>query len=188
MITDIVLFSGGLDSAAILLGRDKAHTLALFIDYGQSHEHMEYSYARAFADRHGYALGFLDATGMLSGGLCGEDDESPVVPLRNALLLNLACSVAQREGAQRVWIGCNRDDRKVFADCRPAFRRAYNAMLEACESPVRVHMPLTMATKRDVKALLRDRGGAVDDTWSCYHPTDDGEACGKCLACLARNA
>jgi len=74
----------------------------------------------------------------------------------------------------------------VFADCRPAFRLAFNAMLEACESRVRVRMPLTMSTKRDVAALLRDRGGRVEDTWSCYYPTEEDEPCGECMACKAR--
>jgi 7-cyano-7-deazaguanine synthase len=187
----VVLFSGGMDSAAILLGRPVAETVALFLNYGQPHLAVEGRHARRFAKRHGYEIQSENLPG-LSGGIC-SGDASPVVPGRNALFLAFACSFAESLGAgSRVWIGCTKADREVFADCRPAFLRAFNEMLAASGVSVRVDAPLLMSSKQDVFDLLTARGGDAGGTWSCYHPKPSLKStlfvstCGKCGACEAR--
>lgn len=189
MLTDVVLFSGGMDSAAILLGRPKETTLAVFYWYGQSHSNAEGAYASRFTKRHGYTLERLHMSGI-SGGVCGGGD-SPVVPGRNALFLAHACSFADARGAHTVWIGCTREDRMGFPDCRPKFIRAFNEMLAASEQTVRVRAPLLLTEKSGVASLLRDRGGDPGETWSCYDPqpmpnTNRAKPCGACGACVVR--
>jgi 7-cyano-7-deazaguanine synthase len=185
----VVLFSGGMDSAAILLGRPKESTTALFFHYGQPHDAAEFGHAKRFTTRHDYTLR-TELLPSLSGGIC-SGDSSPVVPGRNALFLSFACSVAESMGAERVWIGCTRADREVFPDCRPRFLRSFNEMLAAAGVSVQVDAPLLMSSKRDVADLLRARGGDPAETWSCYHPqpmpkSTRAQPCGECGACLAR--
>lgn len=189
MISNVVLFSGGLDSSAILLGRDPSTTVALFLYYGQPHAAAEWGHASRFARRHGYTLQ-TEQLPALSGGIC-SGERSPIVPGRNALFLSFACSYAESLGAAHVWIGCTAADREVFADCRPRFVRAFNDMLIASGVSVRVSAPLIMASKLDVAAILNGRGADAAETWSCYCPqVDPGKTrarpCGSCGACVAR--
>ena len=190
-VTDVVLFSGGMDSAAILLGRDPSTTLALFFYYDQPHQGPESRCATVFAGTHGYTMEAMRLPG-LSRGICDGPNGSPVVPGRNATFLSVACSVAASRDALRVWIGCTAEDHKTFPDCRPQFIRAFNGMLRASGSPVEVLAPLVMSSKRDVADLLRARGGDPDKTWSCYHPvsqmprSNHAKPCGECAACIVR--
>lgn len=189
MISDVVLFSGGMDSAAILLGRPVETTEALFIYYGQPHKSAESRRASRFADCHGYRMTRHHFPDM-AGGIC-SGDSSPVVQGRNALFLSFACSYAEQRGASHVWIGCTAADRETFSDCRPQFIRSFNDMLKASGAAVRVSAPLVMSSKQDVADLLRARGGDPAETWSCYYPqpvkgSTLAAPCEKCGACVAR--
>lgn len=191
MLTDIVLFSGGMDSTAILLGQDPKTTLAVFFNYGQPHRCPERRCASRMAKAHGYTLETHQIRG-LSGGICDGPGISPVVPGRNAVFLSLASSIAASRGASRVWIGCAADDRDVFPDCRSAFIRAFNEMNRASGISVQVVAPLIISSKRDIADLIRIRGGDPCETWSCYHPvsqmpnSNHAQPCGACGACKAR--
>ncbi len=179
----VVLFSGGLDSTALLLARDPEDAIPLFVNYGQPHLAMEQGAAEAIAQRHGYTLRRMTIREAHGAFLMRPGNH--VVANRNAILLSVAVGVAAREDACRVLIGCAASDQEGFSDCRPKFIRAYNALLEAQGVEIEVNAPLMMSSKEDIAALIRHRGGDPGATWSCYFPKGP-DPCGVCPACVAR--
>jgi 7-cyano-7-deazaguanine synthase len=174
----LILFSGGMDSSLLLASAQWSGDtpIPLFIDYGQPHLDRELAAARSQV---GDAL--MMRSVALDGGIVARA-ASPVVPGRNAVLLAVAVNVAESLSVETVEIGCCAADAALFADCRPAFIDAFNAMLAAQASSVRVSAPLLHSTKREIRDRL---GRLLSKTWSCYFPTDAG-ACGNCGACRAR--
>lgn len=183
MASDVVLFSGGMDSAAVLWHFAPEDAVPLFVDYGQSHLAAERAAALRIVggDRlRQVAITIPWRASLLTGG-----STSPVVPNRNAILASIGAAQAAAGGT--VWIGCCAADAEVFADCRPDFIAALSRATElACG--VRVRAPLVNMTKADIVDLVgADRLAA---TWSCYQPQSAGARaplpCGECGACRAR--
>ena len=88
--------------------------------------------------------------------------------------------------AESVTFAANKDDTVEFPDCRPAFVEAYNRTLIAADLPVQVVAPYIDKSKAWIAARGQDIGVRMDETWSCYQ--SGPKACGKCLACLKREA
>ena len=174
----LILFSGGMDSSllvkrAVESGR---RVVPLFVDYGQPHYDKECAAAEAICDRYGLVLRVVERGlhgGLIRGG-------SPVVPHRNLNLVAYAANRARAERCPIVQIGCCAADAKMFADCRPD----YLALLDGLLGETKLAAPLLHVTKREIR---RELGRMLPQTWSCYHP-QDGEPCGKCGACKARDA
>jgi 7-cyano-7-deazaguanine synthase len=51
---------------------------------------------------------------------------------------------------------------------------------------LRVHTPLIELSKAEIVRLGNRLGVDYALTWSCYDPTPEGAACGRCEACLLR--
>jgi 7-cyano-7-deazaguanine synthase len=169
-VRNLILFSGGMDSA--LLAKRHPAARLLFVRYGQPHEAHELCAARAIAGNR------LEVVKMpLRGGF--DPAGSPVMPGRNAALLSLAVNLL---GDGAVLIGCCAADAALFPDCRPDWIAAFNEQLRLSDVPVRVRAPLLFTSKREIRAELGDWLG---DTWSCYYP-NGAQPCGKCGACKAR--
>ncbi len=202
----VVLLSGGLDSATTLAMARAAgyECFALSFDYGQRHR-CELKASDAVADYLG-AVEHRTVTLDLRqfGGSALTDDAIAVpdsggegipvtyVPARNTVFLSLALAWAEVLGAHDIFIGVNAVDYSGYPDCRPEFIAAFEQMANlATKAGVEgerftIHAPLIELSKAEI--IHRGTGLGVDYgmTVSCYNPSDEGLACGRCDSCRLR--
>ena len=208
----VVLLSGGLDSATVLaVARRQGFAChALSIAYGQRHA-IELAAARRVAS----ALGVAEHREMhldlraLGGSALTADVAVPVdrtegemaggipvtyVPARNTIFLALALAYAEVIGAFDLFIGVNAVDYSGYPDCRPEFIEAFRTVANlATKAGVEgghfaIHTPLIDLSKADIIRLGASLGVDFGLTHSCYAPTADGAACGRCDSCRIRAA
>ena len=208
----VVLVSGGLDSATALAVaiRDGFDPYAISFDYGQRHRfELEAAAAvcRAAGVREHRTIG-LDLRSLGGSALTDEidvpkdRDESqmaaaiPVtyVPARNTVFLSIAMGWAETLDACDLFAGVNAVDYSGYPDCRPEFVAAFESLAGlATKSGVegtrwRVRTPLIDLTKAEIIRLGTELGVDYSLTHSCYDPTADGAACGRCDSCRLRRA
>lgn len=176
-MTEIVLLSGGLDSAlAWHRARLYGPATGIFYQYGQKHMGQERAAMEAFARAHDIPVEIHHLPSLAKS-------DSVVFVGRNLLMLAATIPHAHRLGAKRIWIGCNASDHERFKDCRPDFLRAADQCANAYG--VMVMAPLQNMTKKQVISELVGCGENPDALWSCYNPRDNAP-CGECLACRTR--
>jgi 7-cyano-7-deazaguanine synthase len=202
----IVLVSGGLDSATTLaMAQEQGFDCqALAVDYGQRHR-AELLAAQQVAEARGVPLTVIRLDLRAVGGSALTDDidvpESktegiPVtyVPARNTILLSLALSLAEVQGAADLFIGVNAVDYSGYPDCRPEFIEAYAQMARLATRAavegrdLRIHTPLIDLTKAEIIQQGTRLGVDYGLTVSCYQADDAGRACGRCESCRIRKA
>jgi 7-cyano-7-deazaguanine synthase len=207
----VVLLSGGLDSATALAvaQRDGFRCHALSIAYGQRHT-AELDAARRVAQSLGVAdhrVLTLDLRAIggsaLTADLAVPKDRSeeemaqgiPItyVPARNTVFLALALGWAEVLGSFDIYMGVNAVDYSGYPDCRPEFVSAFEALAQlATKAGVeqrgrfRIHAPLIHLTKAEIIGLGTSLGVDYSLTHSCYDPSPDGLACGRCDSCVIR--
>jgi len=206
----VILLSGGLDSATVLaLARSQGYAChALTIVYGQRHA-VEVEAAVRVAAQLGVASHrtlHLDLRAFGGSALTADlavpkdRDEAtmtaaiPVtyVPARNTVFLSLALALAETLGAFDLFVGVNAVDYSGYPDCRPEYLRAFEALANlATKAGVEggrytIHAPLVHLPKAEIIRLGVSLGVDYSLTHSCYDPTPDGLACGRCDACLIR--
>jgi 7-cyano-7-deazaguanine synthase len=209
----VVLVSGGLDSAtALAMAKVAGFELnALTIRYGQRHA-VELVAARRVAQAAGVirhveleidlrAFGGSALTSDLpvpkdrAEEAMGQGIPLTYVPARNTVFLALALGWAETLGAFDIWIGVNCVDYSGYPDCRPEYLRSFENLANlATRAGVeetgrfRIHAPLLTLDKQEI--IERGRGLGVDYslTHSCYDPSPEGLACGRCDACLIRRS
>jgi 7-cyano-7-deazaguanine synthase len=209
----VVLLSGGLDSATTLAEAKAAgfERNALTVRYGQRHA-VEIEAARRVARAAGVVRHVeLDIDLRQFGGSALTSDLQvpkdrlaeelaqgiPVtyVPARNTVFLSLALAWAETLGAFDLFIGVNCLDYSGYPDCRLAFLRSFEALANLAtragveeQGRFRIHAPLLTLTKEQI--IQRGRELSVDYslTHSCYDPTPEGLACGRCDACQIRRS
>lgn len=205
----VILLSGGLDSSTTLaVAREQGfecHALTVF--YGQRHS-VERMAARKVAAHQGvteHREFHLDLRLFGGSALTDEIDvprntdlddtgDIPVtyVPARNTMFLSLALGWAEVLGANHIFIGANAVDYSGYPDCRPEFIQAYeklaNIATKAGVEGNRFHIeaPLINMSKREIILLGQQMGVDYSLTHSCYDPTSEGVACGKCDSCRLR--
>ena len=123
----------------------------------------------------------------------GEGVPVTYVPARNTIFLSFALAWAEVLGAADVFIGVNALDYSGYPDCRPEFVAAFEAVARLAtragteqQRPFTIHTPLILLPKRQIIELGRAHGVDFGLTLSCYDPSADGEACGRCDACQLR--
>ncbi|HEY6839330.1 MAG TPA: 7-cyano-7-deazaguanine synthase QueC, partial [Geobacteraceae bacterium] len=123
----------------------------------------------------------------------GSDIPVTYVPARNTIFLSFALGWAEVLGAFDIFIGVNALDYSGYPDCRPEFIAAYEAMANlatkaAVEGKGRfaIHTPLIHLTKAEIIRKGVALGVDYGLTHSCYDPTPEGLACGKCDSCRLR--
>jgi 7-cyano-7-deazaguanine synthase len=207
----VVLFSGGLDSTTCLAVAKSQGFLpcALSFEYGQRHS-VEIEAARRVAKAMGahahlilpLPLGAIGGSALTADidvpkdrDVATMESEIPVtyVPARNTIFLSMALGWAEVLGAQDIFIGVNALDYSGYPDCRPEFIDAFTVMAnlavkEAVEGRMRltIHTPLLHLSKADIVRLGMRLGVDYAPTHSCYDPTPEGLACGRCDSCLLR--
>lgn len=208
MTKAVVLLSGGLDSATTLaIARAEGYEChCLTVDYGQRHR-VELAAAARVAralGAAGHKIVVLDLT--VIGGSALTDariavPEAPTqgipvtyVPARNTILLALALAWAEVLEAQHLFFGANAVDYSGYPDCRPEYMRAFEALANlATRAAVEgkrltLHTPVIALTKAEIIQRGVELGVDYALTVSCYQPTQEGVACGRCDSCRLRRA
>lgn len=120
--------------------------------------------------------------------------EIPVtyVPARNTVFLALALGLAETLGSADLVAGMNAVDYSGYPDCRPEFVRAFESLAKLATragvegAAFTVHTPLMALDKAGIIRLGLSLGVDYSITHSCYDPSPDGAACGRCDSCLLR--
>jgi 7-cyano-7-deazaguanine synthase len=207
----VVLLSGGLDSTTVLALATKAgYTVnALTFRYGQRHG-VEIARAHDIATRWKVARHVVaDIDLRLFGGSAltadidvpkdrpvaemGESIPVTYVPARNTIFLAFALAWAETLDASDILIGVNALDYSGYPDCRPEYIAAFETMANLATragvegtARTRILTPLMQLTKADIIRTGWQLGVDYEQTISCYDPSPDGAACGRCDACVLR--
>lgn len=206
MARAVVLLSGGLDSATTLaIARSagwECHCLS--VDYGQRHR-VELTAAERVARALGAAAHRFVALDLAQFGGSALTDPAiavpqtsttgiPItyVPARNTIFLSLALAWVEVLGARDIFFGANAVDYSGYPDCRPEYMRAFEQLADlATRAGVEgvkftLHTPIIELTKAEIIRRGTALGVDYGITVSCYQPTPDAVACGKCDACRLR--
>lgn len=206
----VVLLSGGLDSATTLAiaKADGFEPYALSFDYGQRHA-AEVEAARQIATAVGtreHIIARIDLRAF-GGSALTDDIEVPrdrtpdqisdgipvtYVPARNTIFLSYALGWAEVLEAADIFIGVNAVDYSGYPDCRPEFILAFERMANLATRAgvegrrINIHTPLINLSKRDIIRRGLALGVDYSLTITCYAPSPEGLACGRCDACQLR--
>ncbi len=207
----VALLSGGLDSTtALWVAKGEGYGVyALSFRYGQRHS-VELESARRVAESSGvekHLIVDIDLRAIGGSALTDEievpkersaDEMSsgiPVtyVPARNTIFLSFALAWAETLCASDIFIGVNALDYSGYPDCRPEYIEAFERMANLATKAgvegrmrLKIHTPLVQMMKAEIIKRGLELGVDYSLTHSCYDPTPDGLACGKCDSCLLR--
>jgi 7-cyano-7-deazaguanine synthase len=207
----VALLSGGLDSAtALAIAKSRGfRPFALSFNYGQRHE-IELASAARVAKAIGVeehlilnidlrAIGGSALTDTIDVPKERSDSERssgiPItyVPARNTIFLSFALAWAEVAGAQDIFIGVNALDYSGYPDCRPEYIEAFEKMANLATKAgvegrmrLKIQTPLIAMTKAEIIKTGLALGVDYSLTHSCYDPSADGIACGKCDSCRLR--
>lgn len=202
----IVLLSGGLDSAtALAIARQAGYECyALSFDYGQRHRCELEAAARVAKqlDAVEHRRFVLDLAQFGGSALTDKNIEVPkqkgegipvtYVPARNTVFLSIALAWAEVLHSFDIFIGVNAVDYSGYPDCRPEYIQAYQRMATLATKTgveghaIRIHTPLLHLSKAMIIQRGTDLGVDYAQTISCYDPSPEGAACGRCEACQLR--
>ncbi len=202
-----MLLSGGADSATVLaMARAEGFgVFALTVSYGQRHG-AEIKAARHLAHSLGAEAHKVVAVDLAAIGGSALTDAIDVpkdrvemegipvtyVPARNTVLLAIALGYAETIEADDIFVGVNAVDYSGYPDCRPEYVAAFEQLANLATKRgveghrMRIHAPLLHLTKRQILEKGLELGVDYGATHSCYDPTLDGRACGRCDSCLIR--
>lgn len=198
----VALFSGGLDSTALLYHlRDEGHeVLPLSIHYGQRHNR-ELKSADDIVKEMGLeyqAVNLTYLSPLLGGssqtdysievpeGHYAEDNmKVTVVPNRNMILLSVAVAYAISQKAVYVAYAAHKGDHDQYPDCRQEFIDAMASAIALCDyQPPRLIAPFSGMTKAEIVKEGLVHQARLDMSWSCYK---GGQFhCGRCGTCVER--
>ncbi|MDR2172324.1 MAG: 7-cyano-7-deazaguanine synthase QueC [Planctomycetaceae bacterium] len=206
----VVLLSGGLDSttAAAVAKKDGYKIFALTIDYGQRHR-IEINAAKQIAkalnaEQHiifpinlrifgGSSLtGDLEVAKDIPVEQIGNVIPTSYVPARNIIFLSTALAYAETVNAEKIYIGVSAIDYSGYPDCRPEFINAFENMANIATKfgtegkKISIAAPLAKLDKTETIKLGLSLGVDYSLTHTCYDPTINGAACGRCESCLLR--
>lgn len=207
----MVLLSGGLDSATVLaIARAEGFTPhALSFQYGQRHS-VELDAARRIAQSAGVPhrivqidLGAIGGSALTDENIdvpknrddhaIGSDVPVTYVPARNTVFLAVALGFAETLGTGDIFVGVNSVDYSGYPDCRPEYLAAFEQLAQLATADgvagrvrYRLHAPLVHLSKAEIVGRGMELGVDYSVTVSCYDPSPEGGACGRCDACVLR--
>ena len=202
----VVLVSGGMDSCVTLALAVERHfsPCLLHVNYGQRTERRELKAFNDLADHYGVpherrltaSIAHLAEIGGSSltdhaipvspADLSSTEIPTSYVPFRNAHLLSIAVSWAERIEASRIFIGAVFEDSSGYPDCRPEYYAAFNEVIRVgtAEGSIQIETPIIHLDKAQIVTEGLRLEAPLHATWSCYQRED--EACGVCDSCALR--
>ncbi len=205
----VVLFSGGLDSTTCMaIARSQGFEIyALSFQYGQKHSAEVNVAKRAVATFKAkeHRIITIDLGQFGHSALTDETIDVPdysgsgkipatYVPARNTIFLSYALAYAEIIGSTDIFSGNCSTDHAGYPDCTPEYFAAYQTMARLATKAgvegelVTLHTPLMMLTKADTIRIGTELGVDYSKTVTCYRASDEGEACGRCDACVLRRS
>ena len=207
----VVLSSGGIDSTtAMAIAKHEGFKIfSLSFFYGQRHA-FELEAAQKVANAIGVTKHLVINIDLKQiGGSSLTDDmdvpkdrdeqemtrEIPItyVPARNTIFLSFALAWAEVLRSSDIFIGVNAIDYSGYPDCRPEYIDAFERMANLATKAgvegtikIRIRTPLIRLTKAQIIQKGIELGVDYALTHSCYDPSPQGLACGKCDSCLLR--
>ncbi len=200
----VCIISGGMDSAlsAKIAQVEGYEIIALHFNYGQRTQNKELECFRKIAKvlevarSYEIDLPFFEQIG--ASALTDKDIEVPTggveegvpvtyVPFRNGIFLSIAAAVAEKHGAQALFIGVVEEDSSGYPDCR---ERYITKMQDAInlgtkdDTHIEIKMPLVSLKKSQIVQKSLELGVPLEDTWSCYKAEE--KSCGVCDSCRLR--
>lgn len=207
----VVLSSGGIDSTtAMAIARYegfKIYSLSFF--YGQRHA-FELQAAQKVANAIGVTKHLVINIDLkqIGGSSLTDDIDVPkdrreqemtrgipvtYVPARNTIFLSFALAWAEVLKSSDIFIGVNAIDYSGYPDCRPEYIDAFERMANLATKAgvegaanIRIRTPLIHLTKAQIIQKGMELGVDFALTHSCYDPSPQGLACGKCDSCFLR--
>jgi 7-cyano-7-deazaguanine synthase in queuosine biosynthesis len=189
-VTTLVMFSGGLDSTAMLvkLLAETADELRVHHIRMVNKEGRDRAEQRAVEAIVAYCRRYYRPFRYSESGL--EFAELEAIPIDYLAVAFVACQVAiDTRGCTRVAVGALEADTDIV-NRNARQRRIFDAMYECYrarklgEPQVEWLFPVYHAAKAELAAALPQE--LLDLTWSCRRPVDGFRPCLRCKACKAR--
>ncbi len=200
----VCVISGGMDStlSAKIAQNDGYEVIGVHYNYLQRTEQKELQAFRNVIDALGVKIKYeidlpffadIGASALTDTNIevptSGLSDGVPVtyVPFRNGIFLSIAASIAEKEGAEAIYIGVVEEDSSGYPDCRDEYiKQMENAINLGTkdETKIEIITPLVHMSKKDIVLKALEFGVPLEFTWSCYKNSD--KACGVCDSCRLR--
>ena len=200
----VTIISGGMDSAlGAKMAQDEGYSLiALHFNYGQRTEKKELESFRKISqslnviERYEIDLDFFKEIGAsaltdtaLEVPTGGVEEGVPItyVPFRNGIFLSIATAIAEKHGAEALFIGVVEEDSSGYPDCRDSYIRSMEKSINLGTkdtTQLQIKMPLVHMKKSEIVKKAMALGVPLEDTWSCYQ--NEALACGVCDSCRLR--
>ena len=200
----VCVISGGMDSAlSAAMAREAGYQIVgVHFNYGQRTEKKELECFRKLVTdletikNYEIDLGFFEQIGasaltdrsieVPTGGI---EEGVPVtyVPFRNGIFLSIAAAIAEKHGAEALYIGVVEEDSSGYPDCRESYIRAMEKAIDLGtrdETKLEIKMPLVAMKKSQIVQKALELSVPLGHTWSCYQSEE--EACGVCDSCRLR--
>lgn len=200
----VCVISGGMDStlSAKIAQNDGFEVIGVHYNYLQRTEQKELEAFRNVIDALGIKTKYeidlpffadIGASALTDTSIevptSGLSDGVPVtyVPFRNGIFLSIAASIAEKEGAEAIYIGVVEEDSSGYPDCRDEYiKQMQNAINLGTkdETKIEIVTPLVHMSKKDIVLRAIELDVPLQFTWSCYKSSD--KACGVCDSCRLR--
>ena len=200
----VSILSGGMDStlASYIAQNDGYEIIAVHYNYGQRTEHKELeafrNICRELNVKEKYEINIPFFTQIGASALTDSSIEIPTngieegvpvtyVPFRNGIFLSIATAIAEKHGAEALFIGVVQEDSSGYPDCTDTFiNKIESAMNQGTkdETKIEIKTPLVHMTKKQIVKKSIELNVPLEFTWSCY--ANENKACGVCDSCRLR--
>lgn len=200
----VCILSGGMDSTlSSYMAKNEGHEIiAVHFNYGQRTEHKELECFRNICIelnvKQKYEINIPFFTQIGASALTDSTIDVPTggieagvpityVPFRNGIFLSIATAIAEKHGAQSLYIGVVQEDSSGYPDCTDNFIAKMEAAMNQGtkeETKLQIITPLVHMTKEQIVKKAVELNVPLHYTWSCYK--NESKACGVCDSCRLR--
>ncbi len=200
----VCILSGGMDStlSSYIAKNEGYEIIAVHFNYGQRTEHKELEAFRNICIelnvKEKYEINIPFFTQIGASALTDTTIDVPTggieagvpvtyVPFRNGIFLSIATAIAEKHGAQSLYIGVVQEDSSGYPDCTDNFiGKMESAMNQGTkeETKLTIVTPLVHMTKEQIVKKAVELNVPLQYTWSCYK--NENKACGVCDSCRLR--